>query len=123
LILREVEANVLEALRRGESQSDIAAAFGLNRGTVVSIVARLSELAVVESIGYGKYKILIDKYEVTDEMRVANRSKPMTVEIPEDIELYIRGHYRKIPRRKLARRLGLKKTMLNHMILQLGLGE
>jgi predicted transcriptional regulator len=119
MILQTKEAEVLERLRVGMRQTDISHELNINMGSVYNLVARLNDIGVVQSIGRGKYIVLIDTYQQS-ETTPDSRMEKLVVTVPKPIELYIRQHYKTMKRRDIAKQLKLDKFSLNMMILQLG---
>lgn len=133
MILTTRESRILKQLEFGGSTMAMGKVLGYGEKAVRTSIDRLVEMKAVEIQTYKNkrsYKILIDDYTV-DELASDRRErapltppgKPETVKIPEGYEEYIRGHYKVISRRELARRLKLTKVQLNQMIIQIGLGR
>lgn len=123
--LRKCEAEVLELLKQGKTPNEIAKILGKTRGAVVNLVVRLHGLGVVERAGKGKYTCLIETYQVAPDGEVMHSRSGirLNIDLPDGYKDYIRGHYRKVPRHELARRLGMSKTTLNFVLLQMGCGQ
>jgi hypothetical protein len=123
MILRKKEAVILECIRQQKNFNEIAESTGIPRGTVVGLIARLSELSVIYRIKPGHYEVIVDSYEV-----IAEHGGPLPrgvpegkLNIPDHIANYLRLNYHKKPRRELAKHLQLNKYTLNTMIIQLGM--
>jgi len=119
MILTTNESEVLERIRIGMTQTNITRDLGWSLYVVGNIVSGLVNKSALQRLPGNKYKVLADAYDISDDKTKSGKLKLI---IPEEMELYIRGHYRKIPRKELARRLNLDKVTLNNMILQLGIG-
>jgi predicted transcriptional regulator len=121
MILQTKEAEVLERLRVGMRQMDIAVELNIKMGSVYNIITRLSDIGAVQSNGRGKYRVLIDKYRKS-EATPDSRMEKLIVIVPKSVEKYIRQNYKAMTRSELAKKLNLDKFTLNMMILQLGMG-
>lgn len=79
-----------------------------------------------------RYKLLrrlmtISKYERLIGMKKKGATKIRQVKLPEnvtpEIATYIKGHYGKMQRSKLAQKVGLSKVDLNNAVIALGLSK
>jgi hypothetical protein len=125
MILRQSEADVLELIRQGVQLKDIAANLGIPKVTASNAVARLSELSAIRRIEPGKYEVLVRRTNQPSENGIVYSGAISTrkIDIPADVEFYIRNHYGKVPRSRIARSLNLDKVTLNLMIIQMRLGS
>ncbi|CAM3744553.1 hypothetical protein COLU111180_06295 [Cohnella lubricantis] len=103
----------------GKTIDEIAQHFNAPQGTIGWM---LRKYGIVEGLGKGKYKRKPKAMHSTPTGREPG-TEPMRVEITPEQEATIRALYRKVPRREIAKQLGIGKVLLNQMILQLGVGK
>ncbi len=119
------QAIIVEGLRQKRSQKDIAADLGIAGPTVHTEVQMLIAQGVLGAgPKFGTYRVLITGYEVDDRIYRA-QPRGMQVQITAEVALVEEIRRRRLakqPRSKIARELGLNKTSLNFLLIQLGLG-
>lgn len=123
LNLRPIEAQVLEGIKAGKPQRQLAAELGVTKLTITNITARLREMSAIKMNESKRYDVLETQYTITNMGKGFKRAEAEKVEIDEEVGFYIRCHYSIFPRSRIAKKLGIPKTKFNLMVLQLGIGE
>ncbi len=119
------QAIIVEGIRQGWTQTKIASEAKLSNPTVhLEIKMLIAQCVLKPSEKYGRYDVIVDSYEVDDRIYRA-QPRGMQVKITAEVALVEEIRRRRLakePRSKIARELGLNKTTLNFLLIQLGLG-
>ncbi|WP_274362733.1 hypothetical protein [Paenibacillus thermotolerans] len=123
MIITEREAKVLEVIRANGKiiRKDIVKILDLSRDIVDRVIARLISVNALSQLGRGKYKVLIDQYEIgnVEKVEITNPIVLDTTNIPAHIREYIKAHDPYVSRSKLSRRTGVPKLLLNQLLYEI----
>lgn len=125
IVLTKGDAEIYEAYTETRSITGVTRLTGRTTDAIYKIMQRLTKIGMLKRDRMGRYSPSGESYTVKTKL---SKPRPIRKEfLPpranEDIQDYIRGHYGKLPRRKLAERTGLSKLEVNMTILALGLSK
>lgn len=132
IVLTKKEAEVYEAYLQHGSVRGLSKEIGTSQNAAYKQRDSLVRKGMLEKGMHGHYKVITKEYTIKTNKEKVKESKKLTIRKPpnnlppdvtQDIQDYIRGHYGKLPRRKLAERTGLSKLVVNMTILALGLSK
>lgn len=116
-------AEVYEALIAGKTRKEIMQELHINGNSVNSYYDGLIARGMMKRLDYNKYEMIQRPYKIekkpTFGRPVANPTQ-YTLDVPQDILDYVKGHYKLYERKRgeLARKLGITRTLLNQIAIE-----
>lgn len=127
------ESDIIESIRSGMLQSEISTKFGYVKSTTFATIKRCVALGLMEKEDKGVYNVIIKQSDYTINPFLSRNPdltgkelKKKTFQadnVPTHIQDYLRDNYKRKPRTQLASDLGIRKTILNTYLIEMGLGS